>query len=39
MFPDAIKARDGLNNRFFGGRIVKAEIYDQTLYDENDLSG
>ncbi|XP_053201681.1 poly(U)-binding-splicing factor half pint-like isoform X2 [Panonychus citri] len=36
---EAIKARDSLNGRFFGGRIVKAEIYDQTLYDEKDLSG
>ncbi|XP_015787036.1 poly(U)-binding-splicing factor half pint [Tetranychus urticae] len=36
---EAIVARDSLNGRFFGGRIVKAEIYDQTLYDEKDLSG
>ncbi|RWS30398.1 poly(U)-binding-splicing factor half pint-like isoform X1 [Leptotrombidium deliense] len=36
---EAISARDSLNGRFFGGRIVKAELYDQTLYDDNDLSG
>ncbi|KAI1303104.1 Poly(U)-binding-splicing factor PUF60 [Halotydeus destructor] len=35
----ANKARDSLNNRFFGGRTVKAELYDQTLYDASDLSG
>lgn len=32
-------ARDALNGRFFGGRLVKAELYDQTLYEANDLSG
>ncbi|GFT81738.1 poly(U)-binding-splicing factor half pint [Nephila pilipes] len=37
--PEACKARDALNGRFFGGRIVKAELYDQTLYEANDLSG
>lgn len=31
----AIKA---LNGRFFGGRIVQAVIYDQKLYDTNELS-
>ncbi|XP_054717868.1 poly(U)-binding-splicing factor PUF60-like isoform X1 [Uloborus diversus] len=36
---EACKARDALNGRFFGGRIVKAELYDQTLYEANDLSG
>lgn len=35
----AIKARDNLNNRFFGGRRVSASIYDQTLFDDHDLSG
>uniref|UniRef100_T1KGW9 Uncharacterized protein n=1 Tax=Tetranychus urticae TaxID=32264 RepID=T1KGW9_TETUR len=39
IITEAIVARDSLNGRFFGGRIVKAEIYDQTLYDEKDLSG
>ncbi|XP_074599351.1 poly(U)-binding-splicing factor hfp [Brevipalpus obovatus] len=36
---EAIKARDALNGRFFGGKLVQGEIYDQTLYDANDLSG
>jgi poly(U)-binding-splicing factor PUF60 len=36
---EAIKGRDALNGRFFGGRVVKAELYDQILYDDNDLSG
>lgn len=35
----AEKARDSLNGRFFGGRMVKADVYDQALYDCNDLSG
>lgn len=38
-YTEAILARDSLSGRFFGGRIVKAEIYDQTLYDAQDLSG
>ncbi|KAJ6221484.1 hypothetical protein RDWZM_000029 [Blomia tropicalis] len=36
---EAIKARDILNGRYFAGRIVKAELYDQILYDDKDLSG
>ncbi|XP_077499609.1 poly(U)-binding-splicing factor hfp isoform X14 [Amblyomma americanum] len=36
---ESASARDALNGRFFGGRIVKAELYDQTLYEANDLSG
>ncbi len=35
----AKQARDNLNGRFFGGRRVVAEIYDQDLYDHSDLSG
>ncbi|KAL3222344.1 hypothetical protein MRX96_028443 [Rhipicephalus microplus] len=35
----AASARDALNGRFFGGRLVKSELYDQTLYEANDLSG
>nr|CAG4648826.1 EOG090X0BIL [Polyphemus pediculus] len=35
----AEKARDSLNGRFFAGRMVKSDIYDQALYDHNDLSG
>lgn len=38
-FTGAEKARDSLNGRFFGGRMVKADVYDQALYDCNDLSG
>lgn len=33
------KARDALNGRYFGGRLVKAELYDQALFDHGDLSG
>ncbi|CAH1784833.1 unnamed protein product [Owenia fusiformis] len=29
----------GLNGRFFGGRIVKAEKYDKDMFEANDLSG
>lgn len=36
---EALAARTALNGRFFGGRTVRAEIYDQTLFDDNDLSG
>lgn len=32
-------ARDALHGRYFGGRIISAQIYDQNLYDDNDLSG
>ena len=28
-----------LNGRFFGGRHVLAQAYDQALFDANDLSG
>lgn len=33
------KAREALNGRYFGGRLVKAELYDQQLFDHGDLSG
>ncbi|XP_077544432.1 poly(U)-binding-splicing factor hfp isoform X3 [Haemaphysalis longicornis] len=36
---ESASARDALNGRFFGGRLVRAELYDQTLYEANDLSG
>ncbi|XP_014286590.1 poly(U)-binding-splicing factor half pint isoform X4 [Halyomorpha halys] len=36
---EAEAARDALNGRFFGGRLVKAELYDQTLFDHSDFSG
>lgn len=35
----AVKAKEALNGRFFGGRRVQADIYDQDLYDHSDLSG
>ncbi len=35
----ARQAKEKLHGRFFGGRKVIAEIYDQDLYDHNDLSG
>ena len=36
---EAEAAKDSLNGRYFGGRLVKADIYDKNLYDHNDLSG
>lgn len=32
-------ARDALNGRYFGGRLVQADLYDQALFDHGDLSG
>lgn len=32
-------ARDALNGRYFGGRLVRAELYDQALFDHGDWSG
>lgn len=38
--PKAVdKAVEALNGRFFAGRIVKAEIYDQAAYFAKDYSG
>jgi len=34
----AKKGRDSLNGRFFGGRTVLAQVYDQVLYEEQDFS-
>lgn len=39
MSVETEKARDALNGRYFGGRLVKAELYDQALFDHGDLSG
>lgn len=36
---EAEGSRDALNGRFFAGRLVKAELYDQALFDHNDFSG
>jgi len=38
-FLEAERARDALNGRFFGGRLVKAELYDQALFDHSEFSG
>ncbi|KJH53759.1 poly-U binding splicing factor, half-pint family [Dictyocaulus viviparus] len=32
-------ARAALDKRFFGGNTVSAEVYDQAMFDHNDLSG
>jgi len=34
----AKKGRDSLHGRFFGGRTVNAQVYDQVLYEEQDFS-
>jgi len=34
----AKKAKDSLNGRFFGGRHIRAEVYDQIMYEEQDFS-
>lgn len=36
---EAEAAVDALNGRYFGGRTVRASIYDQDLFDHGDLSG
>ncbi|XP_063963223.1 poly(U)-binding-splicing factor PUF60-like isoform X9 [Lytechinus pictus] len=36
---EAEQAADALNSRWFGGRMVRAEIYDQDKFDSSDLSG
>lgn len=35
---EAESARDALNGRYFGGRMVKAQLYDQALFDHSDFS-
>jgi poly(U)-binding-splicing factor PUF60 len=35
----AEKAIESLNGRFFAGRVVKAENYDQAAYHAKDYSG
>jgi len=38
--PDQVKkAKSVLDGRFFGGRTISAVVYDQELYDQQDLSG
>ncbi|TMW47116.1 hypothetical protein DOY81_007804, partial [Sarcophaga bullata] len=36
---EAARGKDALHGRFFGGRRVIAELYDQSLFDHGDLSG
>ncbi|KAL5280305.1 PUF60 family protein [Megaselia abdita] len=36
---ECLKATDALHGRFFGGRRVIAQSYDQALFDHGDLSG
>ncbi|XP_066595853.1 poly(U)-binding-splicing factor half pint isoform X6 [Prorops nasuta] len=39
QMSEAERARESLNGRYFGGRLVKGELYDQALFDNNDFSG
>ncbi|XP_077999019.1 poly(U)-binding-splicing factor PUF60-like isoform X2 [Glandiceps talaboti] len=39
LASEAEKAIESLNGRWFGGRLVGAETYDQVKFDSNDLSG
>ncbi|CAG9858532.1 unnamed protein product [Phyllotreta striolata] len=34
----AERAKDALHGRYFGGRLVQAALYDQTLFDHSDFS-
>jgi poly(U)-binding-splicing factor PUF60 len=36
---EAEKTVESLNGRYFGGRMIKAELYDQAAYQGDDLSG
>lgn len=36
---ESLAAKEALDGRFFGGRRVKCDLYDQNLYNHNDLSG
>lgn len=36
---EAEKAKEALNGRYFAGRMVRASLYDQTLFDHSDFSG
>ena len=38
-FLGAEKSSETLNGRYFGGRKIKAELYDQTAYQAEDFSG
>ncbi|XP_065157730.1 poly(U)-binding-splicing factor half pint-like isoform X2 [Atheta coriaria] len=36
---EAERTREALNGRYFGGRMVRAALYDQTLFEHSDFSG
>ncbi|KAH8297771.1 hypothetical protein KR054_009530, partial [Drosophila jambulina] len=36
---EALRGKEALHGRFFGGRRVVAELYDQGIFDQGDLSG
>nr|NP_525123.2 half pint, isoform A [Drosophila melanogaster]Q8T6B9.2 RecName: Full=Poly(U)-binding-splicing factor half pint; Short=Protein half pint; AltName: Full=68 kDa poly(U)-binding-splicing factor; AltName: Full=PUF60 homolog [Drosophila melanogaster]AAF47501.1 half pint, isoform A [Drosophila melanogaster] len=36
---EAMRGKEALDGRFFGGRRVVAELYDQGIFDQGDLSG
>ncbi|KAH8303761.1 hypothetical protein KR018_001536, partial [Drosophila ironensis] len=36
---EAQRGKEALHGRFFGGRLVVAELYDQGIFDQGDLSG
>jgi poly(U)-binding-splicing factor PUF60 len=38
-FLEAEKTAESLNGRWFGGRMIKAELYDLSAYQAEDLSG
>jgi hypothetical protein len=38
-YEEVKKAKEALNGRFFSGRKIHASVYDQELYDQQDLSG
>ena len=39
FLSEAEKTVESLNGRYFAGRMVKAELYDLTAYQADDLSG
>ena len=39
IFIQVKAAKEALHDRYFSGRRVRASVYDQELYDNNDLSG
>jgi len=38
-FLEAEKAVESLRGRYFAGRLIKSELYDQTAYLAEDFSG